>query len=76
MTNEMTNEMTTNKEKKKGKTETFYFTKTKVLDIDTFEIITDEKTFDLETGKRVGFVRTVIYQDYTDKISVSKEVIQ
>ena len=57
------------------KTDTFIFTKTKVLDIDTFEIITDEKTFDLETGKRVGFVRTVIYQDYTG-ITVSKEVIQ
>ena len=56
-------------------TETFIFTKTKVLDIDTFEIITDEKTFDSE-GKRVGFIRTVIYQDYTGKISVSKEVIQ
>ena len=51
------------------------FTKTKVLDIDTFEIITDEKTFDSE-GKRVGFVRTVIYQDYTGETSASKEVIQ
>ena len=58
------------------KTETETFTKTKVLDIDTFEIIEDEKTFDLETGKRVGFVRTVIYQDYTGETSVSKEVIQ
>ena len=57
-------------------TETFIFTKTKVLDIDTFETVKDEKTFDLETGKRVGFVRTVIYQDYSGKTSVSKEVIQ
>ena len=57
-------------------TETFIFTKTKVLDIDTFVTIKDEKTFDLETGKRIGFVRTVIYQDYTGKYSVSKEVIQ
>lgn len=58
------------------KTETFTFEKTKVLDIDTFETVKDEKTFDLETGKRVGFVRTVIYQDYTGATSVSKEVIQ
>ena len=58
------------------KTETFIFTKTKVLDIDTFVTIKDEKTFVLETDKRVGFIRTVIYQDYTGKISVSKEVIQ
>lgn len=65
--------MTNNKEKKMKKTE--IFTKTKVLDIDTFEIITDEKTFDSE-GKRVGFVRTVIYQDYTGKITSSMKVIQ
>ena len=57
-------------------TETFIFTKTKVLDIDTFETVKDEKTFDLETGKRVGFVRTVIYQDYTGETSVSKKVLQ
>ena len=57
-------------------TKTFIFTKTKVLDIDTFEIIEDKKTFDLETGKRVGFVRTVIFQDYTGKISVRTKVIQ
>ena len=56
------------------KTETFIFTKTKVLDIDTFETIKDEKTFDSE-GKRVGFVRTVTYQDYTGKTSVSKMVM-
>ena len=59
------------------KTETFTFTKVNVLDIDTFEIIEDKKTFDLETGKRVGFVRTVIFQDYTgDETIVSKIVIQ
>ena len=57
-------------------TKTEIFEKTKVLDIDTFKTIRDEKTFDLETGKRVGFVRTVIFQDYTGKISVSKKVIQ
>ena len=57
-------------------TETFVFTKTKVLDIDTFETIDDEKTFDLETGKRVGFVRTVIFQDYTGEITVRTKVIQ
>ena len=57
-------------------TETFIFEKTKVLDIDTFVTIKDEKTFDLETGKRIGFVRSVIYQDYTGTFSVSKEVIQ
>lgn len=57
-------------------TKTFTFEKTKVLDIDTFETIRDQKTFDLETGKRVGFIRTVIYQDYSGKISVSKEVMQ
>ena len=51
------------------------FTKTKVLDIDTFETIKDEKTFDSE-GNRIGFVRTVIYQDYTGETSASKEVIQ
>ena len=58
------------------KTETFTFRKVKVLDIDTFEIIEDEKTFDLESGKRVGFIRKVIYQDYTGNESVSKIVIQ
>ena len=58
------------------KTETFIFKKTKVLDIDTFEIIEDEKTFDLETGKRVGFIRTITYQDYTGKITVRTKVIQ
>ena len=57
------------------KTETFIFEKTKVLDIDTFETIKDEKTFDSE-GKRISFVRTVIYQDYTGKISVIKKLIQ
>ena len=51
------------------------FTKTKVLDIDTFEIVSDEKTFDTE-GKRIGFVRTITYQDCTGKTSVSKKVIQ
>ena len=58
------------------KTKTFTFEKTKVLDIDTFETIKDEKTFDLETGKRISFVRTVIYQDYTGKTSVRTKVIQ
>ena len=57
-------------------TKTFIFTKTKVLDIDTFEIIEDEKTFDLETGKRVGFVRTETFQDYTGKTTVRTKVIQ
>ena len=51
------------------------FEKTKVLDIDTFVTTKDEKTFDSE-GKRVGFIRTVIYQDYTGKITVSKKVMQ
>ena len=60
-----------------SKTETFTFTKVRALDIDTFEIIEDEKTFDLETGKRVGFIRTVIFVDYTgDQTIVSKKVIQ
>ena len=58
------------------KTETFIFTKTKVLDIDTFETVTDKKTFDLETGKRVGFIRTIIFQDYTGEITVRMKVIQ
>ena len=58
------------------KIETVIFTKTKVLDIDTFETTRDEKTFDLETGKRVGFVRTIIFQDYSGKTSISKEAIQ
>ena len=58
------------------KTETFIFTKTKVLDIDTFETIEDVKTFDLETGKRVGFIRTIIFQDYTGEITVRMKVIQ
>ena len=58
------------------KTETKTFVKTKVLDIDTFETVKDEKTFDLETGKRVGFVRSVIYQDYTGEITVRTKVIQ
>ena len=57
-------------------TETFTFEKTRVLDIDTFQTIKDVKTFDIETGKRIGFIRTVIYQDYTGATSVSKEVIQ
>lgn len=57
-------------------TETFIFTKTIVLDIDTIVTISDEKTFDIETGKRVGFIRSVIYQDYTGETSVRKEVIQ
>ena len=57
------------------KTKTFIFTKTKVLDIDTFETIKDEKTFDSE-GKRIGFVRTITYQDYTGKITVRTKVIQ
>ena len=51
------------------------FVRTKVLDIDTFVTIEDEKTFDAD-GKRVGFVRTEIFQDYTGEISVSKKVIQ
>ena len=55
---------------------TFTFTKVKALDIDTFEIIEDEKTFDLESGKRVGFIRKVIYQDYTGNETVRKIVIQ
>ena len=53
------------------KTETFTFFKTKVLDIDTFVTTKDEKTFDLETGKRISFVRTVIYQDYSGRASES-----
>ena len=57
------------------KTETFIFYKTKVLDIDTFETIKDEKTFDSE-GKRIGFVRTITYQDYTGKITIRTKVIQ
>ena len=56
-------------------TKTEIFEKTKVLDIDTFETIKDEKTFDSE-GKRIGFIRTVIYQDYTGEISVRTKVIQ
>ena len=59
--------------------QTEVFTKTKVLDIDTFETIRDEKTFDLETGKRISFVRTVIYQDYsgkTESIKATMLVIQ
>ena len=55
---------------------TFTFEKTKVLDIDTFETIKDVKTFDIETGKRVRFIRIVIYQDYTGVISVQTKVIQ
>ena len=51
------------------------FTKTKVSDIDTFETIKDEKTFDSE-GKRISFIRTVIYQDYSGKITVQKKIIQ
>ena len=57
-------------------TKTEIFEKTKVLDIDTFKTIKDEKTFDLETGKRIGFIRTVIFQDYTGNVTVSKKVIQ
>ena len=56
------------------KTETFV--KTKVLDIDTFVTTKDKKTFDLETGKRVGFVRTETFQDYTGEITVRTKVIQ
>ena len=55
---------------------TFTFEKTKALDIDTFETVKDEKTFDLETGERIGFVRTVIYQDYTGETTKSRKVIQ
>ena len=62
-------------EKEKNMEKTFTFTKTKVLDIDTFKTIRDQKTFDSE-GKRIGFVRTVTYQDYTGKITVSKKVMQ
>ena len=57
-------------------TKTEIFEKTKVLDIDTFVTISDKKTFDIETGKRISFIRTVIYQDYTGTTSVSEEVIQ
>ena len=57
-------------------TKTFIFEKTKVLDIDTFVTTKDEKTFDLETGKRVGFVRTETFQDYTGEIAVRTKVIQ
>ena len=53
------------------KTETFIFYQTKVLDNDAFVTTKDEKTFDLETGKRISFVRTVIYQDYSGKTSES-----
>ena len=55
---------------------TFTFEKTKIIDIDCFETIKDEKTFILETGERIGFVRTVIYQDYTGKVTINKEVMQ
>jgi len=58
-----------------SETTTQEFTKVKVLDIDTFEIIKDEKTFDSE-GKRISFIRTVIYQDYTGDETISKIVIQ
>ena len=57
-------------------TKTFIFTKTKVLDIDTFVTTKDKKTFDLETGKRVGFVRTETFQDYTGEITVRTKVMQ
>ena len=57
-------------------TKTEIFTKTKVLDIDTFVTTKDKKTFDLETGKRVGFVRTETFQDYTGEITVLTKVIQ
>ena len=57
-------------------TKTFIFEKTKVLDIDTFVTTKDKKTFDLETGKRVGFVRTETFQDYTGKITVRTKVMQ
>ena len=57
------------------KTTTEEFTNVKVLDIGTFEIIKDEKTFDSE-GKRISFIRTVIYQDYTGDETISKIVIQ
>ena len=57
-------------------TETETFVKTKALDIDTFETVKDQKTFDLETGKRVGFIRTIIFQDYTGEITVRTKVIQ
>ena len=43
---------------------TMTFVKVNTLDIDTFEIIEDVKTFNTE-GNRVGFVRKVIFQDYT-----------
>ena len=45
-------------------TMTMTFVKVNTLDIDTFEIIEDVKTFNTE-GNRVGFVRKVIFQDYT-----------
>ena len=35
-----------------------------IMTTEIFETIKDVKTFDIE-GKRVGFVRTVIFQDYT-----------
>ena len=57
-------------------TKTEIFTKTKVLDIDTFVTIEDEKSFDIVTGKRVGFVRTETFQDYTGKITVRTKVMQ
>ena len=58
-------------------TESFEFVKVNVLDIDTVEIIKDVKTFDIDDGKRVGFIRTVIFQDYTgDETVVSTIVIQ
>ena len=55
-------------------TETFTFQKTRVLDIDTFETIKDQKTFDLETGKRVGFIRTVILTDYSGRTTETVKV--
>ena len=57
------------------KTTTEIFTKVRATDIDCFEIVEDEKTFDSE-GKRISFVRTVIYQDYTGDETISKIVIQ
>ena len=46
-----------------------------IMTTEIFETIKDVKTFDIE-GKRVGFVRTVIFQDYTGEITVRTKVIQ
>ena len=75
LTKKEANMKTTTEAIEEGETFVETFVKTKVLDIDTFVTVSDEKTFDTE-GKRVGFIRTEIFQDYTGKISVRTNVIQ